>query len=39
VIIASRWVQSIDMSAAKGVVSPGACTAGKDGTTIRRPHQ
>ena len=39
VIIASRWVQSIDMSAEKGPVNPEACIAGKDGPTIRRPHQ
>ena len=39
VMIASRWVQSIAMSAAKGPVSPEGCTAGKDGATIRRPHQ
>jgi hypothetical protein len=39
VIIASRWVQSIDMSAEKGPVSPEASIAGKEGATIRRPHQ
>jgi len=39
VIIASRWVQSIDMSADKGPVSPEASIAGKEGATIRRPHQ
>jgi hypothetical protein len=39
VIIASRWVQFSGLSAEKGGVSSGACIAGQDGTTIRRPHQ
>jgi hypothetical protein len=39
VIIASRWVQFTGMSAEKGAVNPKACVAGKDGATIRRPHQ
>jgi hypothetical protein len=39
VIIASRWAQSIDMSAEKAAVSPGACIAGKDRATIRQPRQ
>jgi hypothetical protein len=39
VIIASRCVQSIDMSAEKGPVSPEASIAGEEGATIRRPHQ
>lgn len=39
VIIASRWVQSIDMSAEKGAVGPEAGIAGKEGATIRRPHR
>jgi hypothetical protein len=39
VIIASRWVQSIDMSAEKEAVRHGARIPGKDGASIRRPHQ
>jgi hypothetical protein len=39
VIIASRWLQSIDMSAEKGPVGPEASIAGTEGATIRRPHQ
>jgi hypothetical protein len=38
VIVASRRVQFIDMSAEKGAVSHGACIAGKNDITTRRPH-